>query len=94
VQEAPFHPEMRRMAGQLIIEHLLPVALPVIASLQERGQIAPMPPTRALRLVVSSVAAWGLFRFVLAPEHAWDDPAEQEALVEFLARGLGAPTHG
>lgn len=92
VQEAPFHPEMRRLAGDVITNHLLPVALPVIESLQQRGEIAPMPPARALRLVVTNVASWGLFRFVLAPEQSWDDAAEQEALVEFIARGLGAPT--
>jgi AcrR family transcriptional regulator len=91
VQEAPFHPEMRRLAGDAVTTHLLPAALPVIESLQRRGEIAPMPPVRVLRLLLSNVAAWGLFRFVLAPEATWDDVAEQDALVEFLARGLGAP---
>ena len=47
-----------------------------------------MPAERAFRLVITNVAGWGLFRFVLVPERAWDDVAEQEALVEFLARSL------
>jgi AcrR family transcriptional regulator len=91
LQEAPFHPEMRRLAEEAVTTHLLPVALPVIASLQRRGEIAAMPPERVLRLVFTNVAAWGLFRFVLAPDKAWHDGDEQEALVEFIARGIGAP---
>jgi AcrR family transcriptional regulator len=92
LQEAPFHPEMRRLASDVLTTHLLPVALPVIESLQRRGEITPMPPERVLRLVLTNVAGWGLVRFVLAPDAAWDDVAERDALVEFLACGLGAPS--
>jgi AcrR family transcriptional regulator len=92
LQELPFHPEVRRLAADVVRGHILPLFVPTLKDLQQRGHLRSMPPERAFRFLVTNIAGWGLLRFQLAPEAPWDDDAERDALIEFLVAGLGART--
>lgn len=66
LQEIPFHPDLRERFRDTAIRPLLERLTPVILHYQKTGQIAPMPPSVAIRLMASAAIGYLLTRHVLA----------------------------
>jgi AcrR family transcriptional regulator len=88
-QEIPIHPELRDKFRAGVFDHLFPLALAAIARFQRAGQIDPTlaPPTVA-RIIGSTFAGYIIARVFLAPDAAWDDERETDAMIRVLTRGL------
>jgi AcrR family transcriptional regulator len=88
-QEIPIHPELRDRFRAAIFDQLFPLALAQIERFQRAGQIDPelSPPTVA-RIVGSTFAGYIVARVFLAPDAAWDETREIDAMIRVLIRGL------
>jgi AcrR family transcriptional regulator len=91
-QEIPIHPELRDQFRAAVFDRLFPLALAAIERFQRAGQIAPdLAPASVARIIGSTFAGFVVARVFLAPEAAWDDAREIDAMIRVLTRGL-APT--
>ena len=90
-QEVSYHPELRSLAEETLGRMLLPDAVAAIERFQTLGLIVPAPPTSVLRIMIGTMASYGLTRFVLFPEHTWDDGAEVKLMIQVVTRGLTPP---
>ena len=88
LQEAPFHPEVRRLAEDAIRTRFWPTFERALLRLQQQGKIVGAPPATILRTIVSVLLGWGLTRYVFAPDHNWDDKREEEQILRLLLDGL------
>jgi AcrR family transcriptional regulator len=88
-QEIPIHPELRDQFRAVIFDRLFPLALAQIERFQRAGQIDPdLSPRTVARIVGSVFAGYVVTRVVLAPDAAWDDEREVDAMMRVLTRGL------
>mgnify|MGYP003347658082 CR=1 FL=1 len=55
---------------------------------QDRGEVRVDDPLRILRLILGTFFSYMLTVVLVAPDHAWDDEAEIEAMVQVLSKGL------
>ena len=62
---------------------------PRVRAMERAGQIDPTlaPPTVA-RIIGSTFAGYIIARVFLAPDAAWDDERETDAMIRVLTRGL------
>ncbi|WP_232312890.1 TetR/AcrR family transcriptional regulator [Paenibacillus sp. P22] len=90
LQELPFHPELQQQARETLMPLVLPQLLSVIRKFQDEGSLAPLPPLTVLRLTASGIMGYILAHLVAADRNAdgWDETAELEATIAFLAKGL------
>ncbi len=88
LQETPLHPELRTLWNESVMTELEPLTLQTVARLQEQGLIRPMRRGVVARVILSSMAGFLFYRFLVLPEANWDEQAEVDALVDVLAQGL------
>jgi AcrR family transcriptional regulator len=93
-QEVSYHPELRTLAEETLGRMLLPDAVAAIERFQALGLIVPAPPTSVLRIMIGTMASYGLTRFVLFPEQPWDDDAEVKLMIQVVTRGLTPAGNG
>ena len=88
-QELPIHPELRDQFRAAVFDKLFPLALAAIERFQREGQINPtLAPTTVARIIGSTFAGYIIARVFLAPDAAWDDAREVDAMIHVLTRGL------
>jgi AcrR family transcriptional regulator len=87
-QALVLHPEVADIFLQVFREHLEPRFAAVLSTLEEAGEIRPVPRSSLARIVVSMTAGYMLARFVLRPESDWDDDAELATMIDVLVNGL------
>ncbi len=90
LQETPLHPELRDLWQETVVDELEPLALETVQRLQAQGLVRSVPAGVAARTVLSVLAGFLVYRFIVLPEADWNDAAEIEALIDVLVGGLGA----
>lgn len=88
LQETPLHPELRTLWNESVMTELEPLTLETVARLQEQGLIRPLRRGVVARTILSGMAGFLMYRFLVLPDANWDEEAEVEALVDVLSRGL------
>ncbi|MCH9685789.1 MAG: TetR/AcrR family transcriptional regulator [Deltaproteobacteria bacterium] len=89
VQETLLDDAFRQRLATYWAKTILPVASAGMTRGMTQGRLREMPPERILRMFISLILGYVITRYVLMPEHAWDDEAEARAMVDVLLRGLG-----
>ncbi|AIE61621.1 TetR/AcrR family transcriptional regulator [Bacillus methanolicus] len=88
IQEIPFHPELKALFKEHIVNKVYERFSELIKHYQDRGQIIELPAYSIVRLVVSSIFGYLFGRYLLFPEADWDDEAEIERTIDFIMHGL------
>lgn len=88
VQELPFHDEVRELAKKTVQRELWPTLDAAWDRLRQQGKVVDVPTHVIMRNVIGSIGAWIFTRVVLAPEHPWDDRAEEDAVIRLLLHGI------
>ncbi|KAF0995887.1 hypothetical protein BJQ97_02549 [Geobacillus sp. TFV-3] len=69
-------------------EHVYPKFARIVRHFQEKGELAELPVDSIIRLTITSLAGFLAARFLLLPDHNWDDEAEMERTIHVLMNGL------
>lgn len=88
IQEIPFHPELKELFKEHVGYKVYQRMIKVVEHYQEKGEIAELPPSTVLRLMVSSALGYLMIRYIVLPEAEWDDALETEQTVNFIMAGL------
>jgi len=91
LQEIPFHAELRAQFFDTVAREASKRIVPVIEKFQKTGQVVAIPPMTALRLVVTTAIGFLLARYMLLPDHDWNDEQEIDYTIDFILHGL-SPT--
>lgn len=91
LQELPFHDEVRALAKKTVQRELWPALELAWDRLRREGKVVDVPTHVIMRNVVGAIAVWIFTRVVLAPEHPWDDAAEEDAIIRLLLDGIRPP---
>lgn len=91
-REVLTRPTFRAAAGEFFTTQMKPHVAALLAHARETGQMRDVPDELALRTIVGQVAAYVITRSLMAPDRAWDDAREAEAIVETILFGLSGPT--
>jgi len=92
VQEIPFHPELREPYRELLAADIIPRIRKVIERFQAEDALrSDFPSDTAIRLTMTTMLGFLFVRYMLLPDHPWDDEAETERTIEFLMHGLAGP---
>lgn len=78
LQEIPFHQELKEQFWENVAKQVLERVTAVVEHYQKEGQLIPIPPVTAFRLAFTSIIGFLFLRFVVLPEHEWDDQQELE----------------
>jgi len=83
---------VRRRVIEIWAEKVRTPLLATVRRFQERGQLrADLSPEALARAIISVNLGYIIARALIAPETAWDDPAEIDATIEVLVRGAAGP---
>jgi AcrR family transcriptional regulator len=88
IQELPFHPELQRVAKEIIGKTLIPAATQAIDRYKQKGQLRDLPSITIFRMMVGQFMAYLLTRHVIAPQHDWNDEQEVQQILDVLMKGL------
>jgi len=81
---------LRRKTAGLWKENVLAPLVETVRRYQKRGQVRrDLRPEAVARAVISLNLGLIIARALIAPEGAWDDPAEIDATVDLLLHGIG-----
>ncbi|MCZ0757024.1 TetR/AcrR family transcriptional regulator [Anoxybacillus sp. J5B_2022] len=87
-QELAFHSEIKQCFQRVFTEHVYPKFARIVRHFQEKGELAELPVDSVIRLTITSLASFLAARFLLLPDHHWDDEAEMERTIHVLMNGL------
>jgi AcrR family transcriptional regulator len=87
-QEIAFHDEFKEQFKKIFIQHVFQKFSQIIQHFQEKGDIIDMPTNSVIRITITTVAGFLLTRFLIFPDHEWDDKTEMERTIQFLMHGL------
>ncbi|WMJ17869.1 TetR/AcrR family transcriptional regulator [Geobacillus proteiniphilus] len=87
-QELAFHSEIKQCFQRVFTEHVYPKFARIVRHFQEKGELAEWPVDSVIRLTITSLAGFLAARFLLLPDHNWDDEAEMERTIHVLMNGL------
>lgn len=87
-QEVSFHSEIKQCFQRVFTEHVYPKFARIVRHFQEKGELAELPVDSVIRLTITSLAGFLAARFLLLPDHHWDDEAEMERTIHVLMNGL------
>jgi AcrR family transcriptional regulator len=87
-QEFAFHPEIKEEFQKAFTENVYQKFKEIVEHFQEKGEIVELPAASIIRMIITTVAGFFLTRFMMMPEHEWDDEAEIEQMIQFLMHGL------
>ncbi|KUO52053.1 MAG: TetR family transcriptional regulator [Desulfitibacter sp. BRH_c19] len=88
VNEVSFHPELREMLKEVFNERVLPRLQKAIKHFQEKGELAKLPDSTIIRLIISTTVGYAAARLIMLPDNDWNDEEEIEMMIEFLLKGL------
>ena len=90
VQELPFHPDLQTMIRSAVLPQVIARMEPILNKFKAEGKLLDLPNFTILRLTVSALGGYvvGYLLNESGQASAWDDPAEREATIAFLMRGL------
>jgi AcrR family transcriptional regulator len=88
IQEIAFHPELKEQFQDIFAKLVLQKFIGIVHHFQQKGEIIDIPPQSVVRMTVTTIVGLLLTRFIIMPEHDWDDETEMELTVQFLMNGL------
>ncbi|WP_260471846.1 TetR/AcrR family transcriptional regulator [Bacillus salinus] len=88
LQEIAFHDDIRENFKPVFQELIYKRIAPIMAHFRECGEIRNLPDATIIRLVSSTLISFFITRFIVIPEHPWDDEKELEDTIQFIMRGL------
>ncbi|GMB09246.1 TetR/AcrR family transcriptional regulator [Thermolongibacillus altinsuensis] len=87
-QEFAFHPEIKEEFQKAFTENVYQRFKEMVEQFQEKGEIVELPTASIIRMTITTIGGFFLTRFVIMPEHEWDDEVEIERTIQFLMNGL------
>lgn len=88
LQEVAFHAEINAEMKDLFSNRIYQQFTKVVVHFQSNGQIKSLPAETIVRLTITNIFGFLLTRFIILPEHNWDDDAEIENTIQFIMSGL------
>ncbi|UOQ84514.1 TetR/AcrR family transcriptional regulator [Gracilibacillus salinarum] len=88
LQEMFYHSEIKENLSEILADKLMPAFSQAIQRFLNEDQKEKVPMETILRLSISSVVGYLITRFMIAPDHAWDDDQEIEYTIQFIRSGL------
>lgn len=90
LQEIPYHPEIQASFKKVFMEKVYPNFVARMEQFRRQEQLADFPVETVLRLTLSTILGLIVTRFIVLPDHPWDDEQEIEYTIQFLRNGLRA----
>lgn len=87
-QEIPFHPELRAKLSQAIFSPAKAHIVKVIDRFKEQGQIANIPSSTIVNLIITSIFGYMFTRYIAQFDLGWDDENDTENLIQFIMNGI------
>jgi AcrR family transcriptional regulator len=88
IQEIAFHPELKEQYQKIFTDHVLDKFTGIVRHFQEKGEIINVPPSSVIRMTLTTIVGFLFTRFLILPDHDWDDDLEMERTIQFLMCGL------
>ncbi|SEQ56205.1 TetR/AcrR family transcriptional regulator [Piscibacillus halophilus] len=89
LQEISFHEELQIKFKEIFIGKVYPRFTKLIKQYTEQGEISnDFNPNTVIRLMMTTVIGFIITRFVVMPNHEWDDEYEIEQTIRFIRNGL------
>ena len=88
LQEVSFHPELQLQFKKIFTEHVSKKFEQIVQHFQEKGEIIDLPPNSVMRMMITTIVGFLFTRFLVLPQHEWQDEAEIERTVQFIMNGL------
>ena len=88
LQEVAFHSEINADLKDLFANRIYHQFTKVVVHFQSKGQLKSFSADTIVRLTITSIFGFLLTRFIILPEHNWDDVAEIDSTIEFIMSGL------
>ncbi|WP_181350946.1 TetR/AcrR family transcriptional regulator [Thalassobacillus sp. CUG 92003] len=89
LQEVSFHPELQQHFQEVFAAKVLPKFEEAIQTYQQNDQIIQYPSPTIMRMIMTTIIGFLITRFLIMPDHEWDDQAEIDRTVHFILHGLG-----
>ncbi|WP_270179234.1 TetR/AcrR family transcriptional regulator [Alkalihalobacillus sp. CinArs1] len=90
IQEIPFHDELRSQFIDRIGKEVYTRLEAIVSHFQAKGELVEMPTQTAIRLTASSIGGFLFARYILLPEHDWNDEEELKHTIHFIMNGMKA----
>lgn len=90
LQEFPFHSDLQEQLQKVVFSQVKARVEKVIAKFQAEGKLVDLPTMTIIRLNVSAIMGYVLFRTFYGSRDGvlWDDEKEREATIAFIMKGL------
>lgn len=88
LQEIPFHPELKQQFRETVVDHVVDKVEETIVVFQEKGELIDLPPISIVRFTASSLFGYLIGRFILFPEHEWNDEQAVEQTIQMILYGV------
>jgi len=90
LQEIPFQPELKEQFLKNVGSKVLERLMVIVERYQKEGVIVDLPPQTVIRLTGSAILGFLAVRYIMLPEHSWDDEQEIEHTIRFIMYGLSS----
>ena len=91
-QEIAFHAEIKEQFQRIFTAHVYEKFRKIVEHFQNKGEIVSIPADSVIRMTITTIVGFLVTRFIVLPDHDWDDEAEMERTVQFLMNGLAKKT--
>lgn len=88
LQEVAFHSDINEDVKELFTNRIYQQFTRIVAHFQSKGQLKALPVDTIIRLTITSIFGFLITRFIILPEHNWDDFAEIDNTIQFIMSGL------
>jgi len=88
LQEIAFHKEIENKIKQIYTKKIYPRFKEVVIQYKDEGEIGNYPVDTVIRLVMTTIIGFLITRFLVLPNHDWDDEKEIHYTIQFIRHGL------
>lgn len=88
LQEVAFHADINADIKKLFANRVYQQFTSIVVHFQSIGQLKSIPTDTIIRLTITSIIGFLVIRFLILPEHNWDDVTEIDNTIDFIVSGL------
>lgn len=88
LQEVAFHDDINAEIKKLFTNRVYQQFTRIVVHFQSKGQLKSIPADTIIRLTITSIIGLLVTRFLILPEHNWDDVNDIENTIQFIISGL------
>jgi len=88
IQDLPIDRDLQIFARDQFEKTMYPIVREFIERHQRAGIIKPIEPEIIIRMVITSFFGYAFLKFILFPEHAWNDERQIQQTIEIIANGI------